>query len=394
MKSVKHLNRKEEIIDTAFKVWQLNCFTSTSLNDIAESLGMTKQAIYRYFKGKSGLISEMSSRITDHYRSNFRDFRRIAETESRDQIVREFIRNQIEFFRNHSEYLSFLISKIRLADEGRRNFIEVIAEQTGYLQKELDVKPSAVNYILNLIVFYIFIDSLKSTEELTGRIYTLVTEGFGTELLAKPSDPERLLRENRIPENDMTEENKVLQSISEVVMEEGPHNASLDKIAKRAGMTKSSLYFYFNNKEEMITETINRQTEAFTEYYFEKISAYEEVGDQLFAHFVLTASMTIERPKTVSMIHWFIRRGIGDSFRKPTEFEKYRVFFENAANYRYLNTHGITADQLLLLVNFCVTFEVNNQTNRDLEKESKYGLVHDLYDLFVHGLKALQENKK
>ncbi|MBN2655899.1 MAG: TetR/AcrR family transcriptional regulator [Spirochaetales bacterium] len=393
MKSEKHLNRKEEIIDTAFKVWQLNCFTSTSLNDIAESLGMTKQAIYRYFKGKNGLISEMGSRITDHYRNNFLEFRSKAETETPEEIVRGFIKNQIEFFRSHGEYLSFLISKMRLADEGRKSFIDVIAEQTGYLREKLSVKPTAVNYILNLIVFYIFIDSAKSTSELTDRIYTLVHEGFGTDLLKKPSDPEKLILANRIPETDMTEENKVLQAISEVVMEEGPHNASLDKIAKRAGMTKSSLYFYFSNKEEMITETINRQTEAFTEYYFGKISGYDDVGEQLFAHFVLTASMTIERPRTVSMIHWFVRRGIGDNFRKPTEFKNYRVFFENAANCRYLDTHGITADQLLLLVNFCVTFEVNNQTNKDLDKESKYGLVNDLFDLFIHGLKALQEKK-
>jgi len=388
MKSTKHLNRKKEIIDTAFEVWKKTHFTSTSLNDIAENLGMTKQAIYRYFKGKSGLITAMGDRVTGEYRENFSDLRAMTEEKERDEIIKTFIKNQIEFFRNHSSYLTFLISKVRLADESRKELMSVLEEQTAYLQDKLNLKATAITYILNLIVFYIFIDFRRSSKELTERVFIQVTRGFGTDLLAMPSNPVKLIEDNRIPDKSDREESKVLQAISEVVMEEGPHNASLDKIARRAGMTKSSLYFYFNNKEEMITETINSQTEAFAEYYFSKISEYEEVGDQLFAHFVLTASMTIERPRTVSMIQWFVLRGIGDNFRKPTEYEKYRVFFENAVNYRYLDTHGMTADQLLLLVNFCVTFEVYNQSNHELEKEEKYELVIDLFDLFIHGLRA------
>jgi AcrR family transcriptional regulator len=394
MKSEKHLNRKEEIIDTAFRVWQQNCFTSTSLNDIAECLGMTKQAIYRYFKGKSGLITAMGERITGDYNENFSQFRLLSDDLTRNRMIKDFIRNQIIFFRSHSEYLSFLISKIRLADDGRQGFLDIIVQQSRYLREKIQISETAVNYILNLIVFHIFIDSSASEKDLTEKIYTLLQDGFGTGKLEIPSNTKELIETNRIPLKGEDERNKVLKAISDVVMEEGPHNASLDKIAKRAGMTKSSLYFYFSNKEEMIQKTINDQTEAFTEYYHKKLSAYDDPGQQLFAHFVLTASMTIENPRTVSLIHWFVRRGIGDNFRKPTEFENYRVFFESAAREQYINTHGITAEKLLLLVNFVVTFEVNNQTNKDLEKEKKYELVTDLFDLFIHGLKAIQEKEK
>lgn len=393
MKSEKHLNRKKEIIDTAFRVWQKDCFTSTSLNDVAECLGMTKQAIYRYFTGKSGLITAMGERITGEYIENFSKFRRISEGLDKKKTVKDFIYNQILFFRSHSEYLSFLISKIRLADNSRKDFFDIILEQSHYLRERLQVSGTAVNYILNLIVFYIFIDTSINNRELTDKIYTLLLEGFGTEKFTIPGNREELIQYNRIPLDDSDEKNKVFKAISDVVMEEGPHNASLDKIAKRAGMTKSSLYFYFNNKEEMIEKTINNQTEAFTQFYFKTLSAYKDPGQQLFAHFVLSASMTIENPRTVSMIHWFVRRGIGDNFRKPTEFENYRVFFEKAAREKYINTHGITAEKLLLLVNFVVTFEVNNQTNKDLEKERKYELVTDLFELFIHGLKAIQEKE-
>ncbi|MDA3810301.1 MAG: TetR/AcrR family transcriptional regulator [Spirochaetaceae bacterium] len=59
MKSEKHLQKRQEIIDTAFNVWNRSCYFSTSLNDIAENLKITKQAIYRYFKGKKDLLYAM-----------------------------------------------------------------------------------------------------------------------------------------------------------------------------------------------------------------------------------------------------------------------------------------------------------------------------------------------
>lgn len=390
MKSEKHLNKREEIIDTAFTVWHRNCFTSTSLNEIAEPLGMTKQAIYRYFNGKTGLITAMGERITESYRENYHLIEPVVKTEPKIRAVKAFILNQISFFRSHGEYLSFLVSKIRSADEGRKNFMQILREQNNLLGTVWNLQTTEVNYIFNLIVFYIFAETDRSDEELSDRIYTIISRGFGTELLKMPENPRRIIEENRLEENEYKEENRVLQAISEIVMEDGPHNASLDKIAKRAGMTKSSLYFYFSNKEEMIVKTINGHTERFCRYYHDRVSAYSEAGEQLFAHFVLSAGMTIEMPRTVSMIHWFIRRGIADNFRKPTDFENYRVFFENAVNSRHLDTHGVSADRLIMLVNFCVTFEIVNEQNRDLDKDSKYGLVTKLFEIFIHGLKNIK----
>jgi AcrR family transcriptional regulator len=214
----------------------------------------------------------------------------------------------------------------------------------------------------------------------------------GQSFLLHPQNTDRILKDVRLSQYSDREENKVLQAISEVVLEEGPQ-ASLGKIAKKAGMTKSSLYFYFKNKEEMIIKTMNGQTERFIDFYYKNLSSYENIGEQLFAHFVITASMAIEMPKTIPMIHWFITRGMAENFKKPTDFENYRIFFENAVNYRYLNTHGVTADKLLMLVNFCVTYEINNIQRKNLSKEEKYRLVYGLYDLFTHGLKGLKRDK-
>jgi hypothetical protein len=46
-----------------------------------------------------------------------------------------------------------------------------------------------------------------------------------------------------------------------------------------------------------------------------------------------------------------------------------------------------------MLVNFCITYEINNIHRKTLTKEEKYELVYGLYDLFVHGLKGLKKDK-
>jgi len=389
MKSEKHLQKKQEIINTAFKVWSRSHYFSTSLNDIAETLNITKQAIYRYFKSKKELIYAMEEQIICDYRKNSTKIIEIIETLPLDKSVESYVMNQISFFRKHKEYLTFLISIVRLRDNDTKEFQTILLKQNEYLQKKLSLPLSAVNYVLNIIVFYLLKGERESLEQMTEKVCNIFRNGFATELLTSPVNVDEILTNTRIPLIEETERNRVLQAISDVVLEDGPQ-ASMGKIAKKAGMTKSSLYFYFKNKEEMIINTMRGETEKFVDYYYEKVSSYEEIGEQLFAHFVITASMTIERPKTVHMIHWFITRGMAEKFSKPTDFEKYRVFFENAANYKYLNTHGVTADQLLMLVNFCITYEINNVQRLSLNKEEKYKLVYGLYDLFTHGLKGLK----
>lgn len=392
MKSEKHLQKKKEIINTAFTVWNRNCYFSTSLNDIAESLAITKQAIYRYFSSKKDLLNAMEQQIINDYRQNSNLLIKKIETLSTEKAVEFYIMNQISFFRKHHEYITFLVSRIRLKDHQDKEFLYIEQEQSDYLKAKLSLPYSAVNYLTNLIVFYSLMGVKESSEKLTGRIVIIFRDGFGTELL-KPSESfDQILKNTRLTEYEDSEKDKVFQAISDTVLEKGLQ-ASLGQIAQKAGMTKSSLYFYFKNKEDMIMKTMNRQIEKFVDYYYSTLSSFKNIGDQLFAHFVITASMTIELPKTIPMIHWFITRGMAESFVKPTDYEKYRVFFEKAISHRYLNTHGIQGDKLLMLINFCITYEINNIQRNNLNKEEKYDLVYGLYNLFIYGLRGSEKEK-
>ena len=66
----------------------------------------------------------------------------------------------------------------------------------------------------------------------------------------------------------MREEKKTL--IMDVALEhfakEGYHNTTITHIAKHAGISKGLMYNYFESKEELLTEIINRSMEGVAKY--------------------------------------------------------------------------------------------------------------------------------
>jgi AcrR family transcriptional regulator len=394
MKSEKHLQKRQDIINSAFKVWNRNCFFTTSLNDIASSLGLTKQAIYRYFNGKKDLLQAMENQIIQDYNLNTKQLLDTIETYTGKVAVEHYVKNQISFFRNHQQYMTFLISIIRLKDSDHKEFQKVLIKQSNFFQNKFSIPLSASIYILNLIVFFILIGDQSSLDQLAEKICHIFYNGFGTDLFVTPDNYDTILRDNRFVKKNPEDEDKILKAISDVVLEEGPEKASMGKIAARLGMTKSSLYFYFKNKEEMIINTMNKQTESFVNFYYNKVSAYSLIEEQIFAHFVVTASMIIELPKTLPLVHWFITRGMAESLKKPTDFDSYRTFFEQAAKGDFIKTHGTTTDKLIMLVNFCITYEINNIYRKELNNEEKYKLMIGLYELFTHGLNGQNDRER
>lgn len=56
---------------------------------------------------------------------------------------------------------------------------------------------------------------------------------------------------------------KLLTAAEEVFLRHGFEKTTLDDLGREAGMNKTSLYYYFRNKDEIFAAVIHRQSEAF-----------------------------------------------------------------------------------------------------------------------------------
>ncbi|HOW98984.1 MAG TPA: TetR/AcrR family transcriptional regulator [Deltaproteobacteria bacterium] len=75
----------------------------------------------------------------------------------------------------------------------------------------------------------------------------------------------------------------LLQAASEALMEYGPHKTTLDDIARRAGMSKTSLYYYFRDKNEIVRAIIQGYTEQLIDLMKQAAASKKSAEDRMFA---------------------------------------------------------------------------------------------------------------
>ncbi len=89
---------------------------------------------------------------------------------------------------------------------------------------------------------------------------------------------------------------QLLKAATDVLMEYGIQKTTLDDIARRAGMAKTSLYYYFKEKDEIIRAIIRNDMEDLLASMRQAVAAGKTPEDKLCGlidaryHFIATAS--------------------------------------------------------------------------------------------------------
>ena len=106
-----HQEKREAIADAAMREWSKTNFYKTSLSSLAERLGLTKPALYRYFRNKRDLEQTVAARVVDACCRLSRDFLDRAGRESveLEQALRLYVQAYFGFFSRHAEYFFFFI---------------------------------------------------------------------------------------------------------------------------------------------------------------------------------------------------------------------------------------------------------------------------------------------
>jgi AcrR family transcriptional regulator len=75
----------------------------------------------------------------------------------------------------------------------------------------------------------------------------------------------------------------VLKAASDVLLEYGPQKTTLDDIAKRAGMAKTSLYYYFKDKHEIIRAIIRSDMDQLLDILTRAVDAAHTAEEKMYA---------------------------------------------------------------------------------------------------------------
>lgn len=126
--------RKQRIIDTAATLFHRKGYNSTSLDDVARELGISKAALYHYVSSKDNLLSII---YTQAFENIFRDTQEIAGLDlPPDEKLRRIIRNHIHniIIKNLSMFSVFFSEENQLPENDFRKIREEKKKYTRIIE--------------------------------------------------------------------------------------------------------------------------------------------------------------------------------------------------------------------------------------------------------------------
>ncbi len=88
---------REKIINAALDLFSQKGYDATSVDEIAESIGMKGPNIYKYFKGKEEVLKELSAKMEEGYKQRMKMNPDASANISSAEDLKKFSMNQIRF---------------------------------------------------------------------------------------------------------------------------------------------------------------------------------------------------------------------------------------------------------------------------------------------------------
>ena len=172
--------------------------------------------------------------------------------------------------------------------------------------------------------------------------------------------------------------------------EEGDNAVSLGKVARKAGLTKSSLYNYWPSKEEMLRDVLARQVTAFGTLFDEYASAYSEPADRLFAYLAFTGTFFRRTPQVLNYMQRVMFYGIRPPRDPRMTGGAFFSSLDSVMDAGILDLRGYDPNKFLGLVNMAAVNEIKHHLAEDSARIHIDQCLKDLYLLIMGGLSALR----
>ncbi|MDR3325573.1 MAG: TetR/AcrR family transcriptional regulator [Spirochaetaceae bacterium] len=268
---------KNEILQTAFKVWGKTLYQTTSLTDLASELGVTKQALYRHFKTKDLLLKAMGEAVNDRFADFIRaDYEACLNMDNLAEIELRLARVTSEYYmKNRSDFL-FMMIYLFGSSEPELNQSEQLRVRGISIPALSDVNeslvyPSDFRLAMTTVMFMVATfhshtegngDDKGSSHEVISTYLDMlnahIQSGLGLSVSHFTEETflrlEEAVRDCGLDPVEDESHQKLLNAVASAVAVAGPWDVSMGMVAQRSGLSKSSLYSHFENREEMIKE--------------------------------------------------------------------------------------------------------------------------------------------
>lgn len=325
---------KELILEEAFNFFGDSRNVDFSLSQLAEKVGISKPAIYRHFSSKGALVEEMRNHFMDLIADRFDEGRRISE-ESGIPFFKAIFINSVEFFVGHPELISYFIVQFSYDCNFSDLCRHVVSKKCSECGVEISGvhKNSEIFFCSTAILFFIkvregMLRGAVGCGDFPEKLWNFLDGGFasfareGDVLFPVPIDDGRrkeLLELCRIDANVFPDEDRIFTALASVIKREGLPNVTVEKIASELGMAKSSLYFYFDNKNHMVRKLIDREFQVLVELVRENSIEARNFSEFIYISMHTELNYFLCRPSLLPICGWILRTSSEDRGEKEIE---------------------------------------------------------------------------
>ena len=325
----KSKSTKEIILDTAFSFLENPRFTSFSMNELAAKVGISKAAIYRHFKNKEDLLEAMENRIVDNMADLLKDIT------ARDlETTKKSLAGLIDYFVENPTHVNYYIVQMSQNPNYERHLFGKLCERKlAFALGDKDLYINNFQKDMALFAKHIFSGmslfhfvKLQERLRLEGRIFSvpadfaqkvvniLVNGLSGCTEKSSPVYPEPVSKERRkelfdlcrIPEDSFPAENKIFTALASVIEKFKISGVTVERIAEELGMAKSSLYEYFDNKNEMVKSLVSKEFLLLETIVNENIVEANNFTEFIMIQMYSELEYFMHRPSIIPICGWLL----------------------------------------------------------------------------------------
>ena len=336
---------KTEIVDAAFKVWGRNFYRKTSLSQLAVELKVSKPALYRHFENKQALTDAMTERFLDDFAASIRaDFERAQQMQDADEGIFTIIRSISGFFARNVYALLFSLINIydrildgRAISERLRHRGVDLRTLKFIAEKKYDAERSIVHMIFATLTFFMayFHKAEKShkkppseekIQNMLSVICKIIEQGIGYPA-SKIDAIDFEKQEERVGVPADAEIEPLFRAVAEAVAEAGPWDASMNMVAKRLGLSKSSLYGHFKSRKDMLRRLFTDEFRRIISFARQRIALSDISQEQLYLGIFAITVYLRSHPEFLISLDWIRTRKL--DLGKPEKETDIFTLFEN-----------------------------------------------------------------
>lgn len=319
---------RQEILTEAFLMYEDLRNSKFSLSEIAGKVGISKTAIFRHFKNKDALIQAMSDTVFSDFASaiNPRNFF-FARSDFENFSYEEFsalIETVLYFFINNPGYLGFALNSGIITKSPNDPFF-VILKKNGvnfsddYVNKADIKRFFRVYFCTESMIFFLARRAclLKSDskeqlddKEFVKSVIDILWNGisFDGNYVSKERRAElSKICEVKIPEPG--EDERFFMAFTDVFNEYGIEGITIERISEKLNIAKSSLYSYFNNKEEYIAKMLSSELNGIMDMLSEKMKNAESLEETAYILLLSERNYLEQRPFVLTIHNWASQQG-------------------------------------------------------------------------------------